>query len=456
MGQLWAESQVLVWVAMVLGVGLVYLFLPAFNTFTGKQLQFALWQEPVLAGVLLLIALLVGIVAGGYPAVVLSNFQPVKVLKGAATYRLNPWFSKLLLVLQYSLCLFLVSSSLIMYRQMQYVSEKDLGFDKEQVLIVENFSRWGNQSTQLADRFRQWAATNQGIVSVSASSATITDCCNASGIYINKELINVDFIYIDQYYLPTLGIKLVEGINFSPDSKSSQEGIIINETLANMLGRDSTGQVNSLMGTKITGVVQDHHIASLESKIAPLALHFNKEWADYFIIKIRPGRIPETLEAVEKSLKELAPKQPFIYSFLDEDLQEQYTTYRNWVGIVGAATIFAIVIACLGLFALSGLSAMNRTREIGIRKVMGASVSHLFLLLNKDTIRLALLSFVIALPFAWYLMHLWLQDFAYRITLSWEIFALSGVLGLLTAGLAVSFHSLKAARVNPVNSLRNE
>jgi putative ABC transport system permease protein len=202
--------------------------------------------------------------------------------------------------------------------------------------------------------------------------------------------------------------------------------------------------------------VQDHHYASLESKIAPLSLSFNKEWADYFIIKIRPGQIPETLEAVEKSLKKLAPEQPFIYSFLDEDLQEQYTTYRNWTGLVGMATVFAIAIACLGLFALSGLSAMNRTKEIGIRKVMGASVSQIFLLLNKHTIRLALLSFLIALPFAWYLMHLWLQDFAYHIPLSWDLFLVAAIAGICTALIAVSFHSLKAALANPVNSLRNE
>jgi putative ABC transport system permease protein len=212
------------------------------------------------------------------------------------------------------------------------------------------------------------------------------------------------------------------------------------------------------MGTNIIGIVQDHHYASLESKIQPLEFLYSKDNADndYISIKLRPGRIPGALQAIEKTWKKLAPDQPFVYSFLDEDLKEQYTTYRNWVGMVGIAATFAVIISCLGLFALSGLSAVNRTKEIGIRKVMGASVSQIFILLNKDMVRLTLLSFLMAVPFAWYVMSLWLQDFAYRIPLSWELFALAGLAGVGTAFLAVSFHSLKAAKANPVISLRNE
>ncbi|QHT69249.1 FtsX-like permease family protein [Rhodocytophaga rosea] len=454
-GQLWAESQVLVWMAMLMAVGLVYLFLPAFNAFTGKQLYFSLWQEPLLAGILLLIALLVGIVAGGYPALVLSDFQPANILKGSRTYRINPWFSRILLLVQYSMCLFLVSSSLIMYGQMRYISEKDLGFDKEQVLIVRNFAST-NQSAQLVDRFRQWANTNPDIISLSGSGATITRQVFSMGFEINNEQTNVDIFIVDEHYLSTLGIKLVEGRNFSPDRKTDQEGMIVNETLANMIGRDSTGVINTLMGTKIIGVMQDHHYASLESKIAPLALSYSKDWPTYIVAKLRQGRIPTALQAIEKTWKKLAPDQPFVYSFLDENLKEQYTTYRNWTGIVGIATVFAVIMSCLGLFALSGIHALNRTKEIGIRKVMGASVSQIFVLLNKDMLRLTLLSFLIAVPFSAYLMDLWLQDFAYRISLSWQLFAIAGLIGIATAFLAVIFHSLKAAKANPVISLRNE
>ncbi|QHT70848.1 FtsX-like permease family protein [Rhodocytophaga rosea] len=456
-GQLWAESQLLVWMAVLLAIGLVYLFLPFFNAFTGKQLYFSLWQEPLLAGVLLLIALLVGIVAGGYPAVILSDFRPVNIIKGSRTYRINPWFSKILLLVQYSMCLFLVSSSLIMYNQMRYISEKDLGFDKEQVLILENFAGFESQSIQLVERFRQWASQYPSIVSVSSTSSTVNKPVMGFGMNINQKQTVIHGVFIDEYYLPTLGIELVEGKNFSPTIKSYQEGIIINETLANLLGRDSTGKVKPYMsGDKIIGVVKDFHYASLESEIAPLSFSYSKEWAYYIIVKMRPGKIIETIQAIEKTWKKLAPDQPFVYTFLDENLKDQYTIYRNWTGIVGTATVFAVITSCLGLFALSGLSAVNRTKEIGIRKVLGASVSQIFILLNQNMIRLTLRSFVMAVPIAWYVMSLWLQDFAYRISLSWELFAVAGLLGLCAAFFAVCFHSLKAANTNPVISLRNE
>ncbi len=174
------------------------------------------------------------------------------------------------------------------------------------------------------------------------------------------------------------------------------------------------------------------------------------------LIKVQPSHITGTLAEIKKAWQNLASEQPFIYTFLDENLAAQYKTYQNWIQIVESASLFTIFIACMGLFALSGLSAVNRTKEIGIRKVMGASVSQLFLLLNKEAIQLALISFIIAAPFAWYLMNLWLEDFAYRIAISWDMFAVAGFMGLITAALAVSFHSLKAARVNPINSLRNE
>jgi putative ABC transport system permease protein len=261
---------------------------------------------------------------------------------------------------------------------------------------------------------------------------------------------------IDEQYLPTLGIELVEGINFSTKSKTDQEGMLVNETLAGMLSRDSSGAIEPLMGMRVIGVVKDHHYASLESKIAPTAFLYGNDMAHYILIKLRNGHIRGGLQEIERGWKKLAPDQPFIYSFLDEDLQEQYHTYRNWVTMVGIATAFALLIACLGMYALSGLVAVNRTKEIGIRKVMGASVKEIFLLLNKGIVGITLLSFAIALPFAAYLMHKWLQDFAYRISLSADIFILAAAIGMITALLSVSYHSLRAAGQNPINSLRQE
>jgi putative ABC transport system permease protein len=453
---LWIESQVLVWGAIILAIGLVYLFLPFFNSFTDKALLFTPWREPMLLGMLLLTALLVGLVAGGYPAIVLSGFKPTSVLKGTSTYRLKPSFSRILLVLQYSMCLFLISCCLIMYRQMRYISEKDLGFNKERVVIVENSSGWGEQTTRLVSRLKQWSASSSHVSSISAATAAITKGSISTEMEINKKKINIDIFSVDEHYFPTLGIELVEGENFSTEKKTTQKGLIVNETLANMLGRDSSGTIEPLMGSKIIGVAKDHHYTSLESKIAPLTFSYTTDMAYYILIKLRAGHIREGMQEIESTWKKLAPDQPFIYSFLDEDLQEQYQTYRNWVAMVSIATAFALLIACLGLYALSGLTAVNRTKEIGIRKVMGASVKEIFLLLNKGTIGITLLSFAIAMPFAAYLMHRWLEDFAYRINLSADVFILAAAIGMITALLSVSYHSLRAAQSNPVTSLRQE
>jgi putative ABC transport system permease protein len=457
--QLWFESQVLVGMSMGLAIVLTSLSIPVFNRLTDKQLAFSLLREPVIPLTMLGITLLIGLIAGGYPAIILSGFQPVRVLKSNRTYRVNPWFSNVLVLVQYSVCLVLVISSVIMFRQMRYISQKELGFTQEQVLVVEHFGERGEAAAQRMSRLKQWAAGNPDVISLSGSSLAFSKGMMTMYFPVRGENKPVDFFMVDYDYLSTLGIELVAGRNFSPDiTTDAGEAVIVNETLASMLGNDSTagGVANPLDKMRVVGIVKDHHYASLESKIAPMALSLNSGSGGYILIRIQAGRIPEALSAVEKVWQDIAPGKPFQYSFLDENLAGQYQTYRNWVNITGAATAFAICIACLGLFGLSGLSAVNRTREIGIRKVLGASVNHIFLLLNQSTIRLIALSFIIAVPLAWYLMNQWLADFAYRITISWDLFALAGLLGIAAAGIAVSFHSLKAASANPVESLRSE
>jgi putative ABC transport system permease protein len=187
-----------------------------------------------------------------------------------------------------------------------------------------------------------------------------------------------------------------------------------------------------------------------------MALFYKPNSVGSVLVKIKPGRIPEALAAVETNWKTLSNGQPFEYSFLDEDINSQYKTYQRWMGMMGTSTLFAICIACLGLFGLSGLMAVNRTKEIGIRKVLGATIPNIFFLLNKSTLKIAMVALVLAVPFSWYLMSKWLEDFAYRISISWEIFAIAGIIGILTAVIAVSVPSIKAALMNPVKSLRNE
>ncbi|MCU0354570.1 MAG: FtsX-like permease family protein, partial [Cytophagales bacterium] len=462
--QLYAEAQLLVLVALGFAVLLAVVFLPVFNEFTEKTLVFNWTQQPGLVVCALGLALLVGLVAGGYPALVLSGFQVTSMLKGSRTYRFSPTFSNALVFVQYSLCLFLLTCAVVMQQQMKYIASKDLGYDKEQVLVLNNYTTNSEKTVTLLQRFKDIAARNPAIAGVSGTSFSFGQ---GEGFYefyfkINKELTAVYVYNTDVAYLKMMDIKLLAGRNFLESWRSDSTGVIVNETLANMLGGadkilgQKPKELNRFNEIKIIGVVKDFHFGTLQDKMLPVMFSADLRQLGKFLVKVKPGRIPETLDFVQNTWKQLAPDQPFDYSFVDQDVAAQYRTYRQWTNIIATATVFAVFMACLGLFGLSGLNAANRTKEIGIRKVLGASVTQVFVLLNRKTVVLAVLSFVVAFPAAHYLMSRWLEDFAYRIDISWEVFAITGLVGVAAALLAVSFYSLRAATENPVKALRSE
>ncbi|MBD0256563.1 MAG: ABC transporter permease [Cytophagales bacterium] len=458
--QLWVETQVLVAVAVGAGLALALLLLPAFNAFADRQLVVNPFRNPELLGALLGLGLLVGTLAGGYPAALLAGFNPVKVLKSNRTHRFNPALSRGLVVVQYAVCLFLITAALVMYRQMQYVLRKDLGFDQARVLVVENPEKDPARQKRVWERMQQYAAGRPGIAAVAGASASFGKGSMIYFFTINGQNRPVDVFDVDYNYLPLLGIPLVQGRNFSPQHPTDsvrKEAVIINETLARQLGDDArVGEVSQQLKMRVVGIVKDYHYASLEMKIGPALLWLNPSAASTLLVKLTPGHGPGTLAQLAQDWKTMSGGQPFNYSFLDGDISTQYREYSRWMNLLGLAAGFAILVACLGLFGLSGLNAVNRTREVGIRKVLGASVGQVLLLLNRDVVRLAAVSFVLAVPGAWYLMRRWLQDFAYRVEIGPEVFVAAGVAGLLTALLAVSYHSLKAALANPVDSLRSE
>jgi putative ABC transport system permease protein len=458
--QLWTETQVLVGVALAAGLALALLLLPAFNAFADRQLAIQPLRDPEWATVLLGLGLLVGTLAGGYPAALLAGFNPVKVLKSNRTHRFNPALSRGLVVVQYAVCLFLITAALVMYRQMQYVLRKNLGFDQERVLVVENPETDPVRQQLLWERMQQYAAARPEIASVAGTSASFGKGSMIYFFTINGQSSPVDVFSVDYNYLPLLGIPLVEGRNFSPRYPTDSvrnEAVIINETLARRLGDDArVGEVSRQLKMRVVGIVKDYHYASLEMKIGPALLWLDPAAATHLLVKLAPGHGPGTLAQLGRDWKTMSGGQPFNYSFLDGDIAAQYREYARWMNLLGLAAGFAILVACLGLFGLSGLNAVNRTREVGIRKVLGASVGQVLLLLNRDIVRLAAASFVLAVPGAWYLMRRWLQDFAYRVEIGPEVFVAAGLSGLLTALLAVSYHSLRAALANPVDSLRSE
>jgi putative ABC transport system permease protein len=271
---------------------------------------------------------------------------------------------------------------------------------------------------------------------------------------------------IDPFYFETLGVELVQGRNFDVNIASDSNAIIVNEALVRDMKwtdplnehlnwrEDSVG-----LGAQVIGVVKDYHFLSLEQNIEPMFLSMDKQNVGYLttmLIKIDSENIPSSINKIKAAWSAVSPDKPFDYTFLDQDVAEQYKSYSRWMSIMGLSTVFAILISCLGLFGLAGINALNRTKEIGIRKVMGADLPGIFILLNKQYVLLALLSFLIAAPASWYVMNLWLEDFKFRIAMGWELFAVSMLSGLCIAMATVSYHAFKAAMVNPAETLKYE
>ncbi|ELR70000.1 putative FtsX-related transmembrane transport protein [Fulvivirga imtechensis AK7] len=460
------ESLALAIVSMVIGLGLVVLFLPAFNEFTNKSMALTATSLLELGAITLILTLFVGLIAGSYPALFLSSFRPAQVLKGGFTSRLKVGFTKPLVVLQFALSAFLIISSVIMYRQMQYVTTKDLGYNQDQILAIPTQTGWNEEANKMVSRFRNRMQQDPAVISVAGTSSSFNQGWSQYGYEIDGEQKDAYVYAVDPYYIPTLEIELADGRNFDERIASDSNAVIINEALARDMGweqplekhlnwrNDSTG-----LGAKVIGVVKNYHFLSLERDIEPMFLTMDKENAGYLttmMVKIAGDDIPAALEAVRTGWKGLAPDKPFDYTFVDEDVARQYASHQRWMSIMGLSTGFAILISCLGLFGLAGINAVNRTREIGIRKVMGAELMNIFVLLNRQYVWLALIAFTLAAPLSYYVMDKWLSDFKFAISMSWELFALSMGAGLFVALLTVSYHAIRTAMVNPAETLKYE
>lgn len=460
------ESLLLACISMIIGVMLVVLFLPSFNQFTGKGIVIAWrdWIEVLSIG--LALTFVVGLLAGSYPSVFLSRFQPALVLKGHFSSHFHTSFTKPLVVIQFFLSASLIICSVIMYRQMKFVATKDLGYNKDQTLVIQTQTgSRDKEANKIVERFRTRAQGESGIVSVAGTGSSFARGVGRFWYKINEEE-KAAYVYaVDPNYLSTLGIQLTQGRNFDANIFSDSSAVIVNEALVRDLKwtdplnehlnwrEDTVG-----LGSKVIGVVKDYHFLSLEENIEPLFLTMDKFFGYHtkMLVRVEAGNVPASLDKVQGLWKELFPDKPFDYTFLDQDVAKQYESYERWMSITGLATGFAILISCLGLFGLAGINAVNRTKEIGIRKVLGAEMSSIFILLNKQYVWLSLFAFVLAMPLSWYVMSNWLASFKFSITISWELFALSTLAGLVIAIATVSYHAFKAATVNPADTLRSE
>lgn len=473
--QYWGEALLMTFFALLLGLGLAAAFLPRFSALANKELLFSLDTGTIL----MLIGLLfvVGLVAGSYPSLVLSRIHPADAIKGETAVRGGRLFNRSLVVLQFALSIFLIISTLVMGKQLRYLQTKDLGFNQEQVVVLRNRSPQ-NRSAQVVARLRNALQNYPQVLGVSGSSNTYAMEWARMGFMDETNTFRQFYQQtVDYDYLTTMEIELLEGRNFSPAFPTdSSQAIIVNQALVRYFGWEQPiGERlpgHRFRQHQVIGVVKDFHFQSLENEIAPLVLTLDPmtilhgvsdvglfappRSLNFINVRLRPGTIAEALPLLERIWKEVAPGQPFDFTFLDRDVQQQYADEARWGTLVGVATGFAVLIACMGLFGLATLTVAKKTKEIGIRKVVGASVRDILIQLTGYFARLVLVANLFAWPSAYYAMKRWLQNFAYRVPISIEIFVLAAVAALLVALLTVSYQATRAALSNPVEAIRNE
>ena len=463
-GQFLAESLLFTFLALAVGLGLVYLLLPDFNMLAGKSLSISEITSGLSIGLLVLGTLLVGVLAGLYPAFYLSSFQPIEVLKSKfwivpGRYNLRG----VLVVFQFGLSVLLIIGTLLIHQQLRYIQTKKIGFNKEQVVVVKTSEAQASDILTFKQEVLRNAAVKMGAVSgfLPVASNRWNDMWYPAGTTDQKQSVNMQEWKVDSDYIPTLELKLVQGRNFTPgrvaDSTAKRLGYAqpIGKTIHKTGGEQLT----------IIGVVQDFHYESLRTMIEPVALVVNAEMLgssvekmalDAVSFRLTTSDMAATLRSIETIWKKTAPGRPFEYTFLSDEFDALYRTEQRIGQLFTGFAIVAVLIACLGLFGLSVFAAEQRTKEIGVRKVMGASVAGITTLLAKDFLKPVLISILIASPLAWYGMSRWLQEFAYKIDIEWWTFALSGLLAITIALATVGFQSVKAALANPVKSLRSE
>jgi putative ABC transport system permease protein len=466
--QFLSEATLMVIISMILALVAAFFMLPVFNEMSGKTMQLSKFFSPQLLPVLLIFPFVVGMLAGSYPAFYLSSFQPIQVLKGKLNLGTRGGgLRSTLVVFQFATSIILIVGTIVIYRQLGYIQTKNLGFNKDQVLVI-------NDAYALQDNtqaFKNAMLTTPGVLNgsfsgflpVSASSRN-DNTFSAEAVMDTKNGFNMQCWWIDEDYLETMGMELLKGRNFSDKFISDSTAVLINETAAKRLGHaDPIGKKlytsdptsGTVTAYNIIGVVKNFHFESMKQTIGPLCMLLgNSTWSASF--KVNAANIPTVLKAAEANWKSMAPGMPFSYRFLDESFQDMYRAELRVGRIAMIFSILAIFIACLGLFGLATFVAEQRTKEIGIRKVLGATTSGIARLLSKEFVRLVLISFIIATPVSWYFMNRWLEDFAYRVDIHWWMFLVAGILTLLIALATVSFQAVKAAMSNPVRNLRTE
>lgn len=467
MWQFLIESVLLTLISVLLAIAFVKMTLPLFNELAGKDLSFLLWGNPLILPGFLLLGLLVGVLAGSYSAFFLSSFEPTKVLKGvlhSTAGKRTVGFRSSLVVFQFFVSITLIACTLVVYKQLQYIQDKKLGYEKDQVLIVRDAHLLPQNKWEI---FRQQLLQDPRVTSVSASGYLPAGPSENNNFFLfpgdnlsqQQKTLRYD---VDEHYIPTMGIKMVAGRNFSPDLATDSSSVILNQTAAKAFGwgmdalgkslvhLDNQGKKRTL---RIIGIVEDFHFKSLYEPISPLVMVLGNSGS--LIIKVKGEDTAGLLSMLQNQWTTFS-EEPFTYAFLDDRFNKTYEAERKVGLILSLFTGLTIFVACLGLFGLAIYTAEQRRKEVGIRKVLGASEVGIVSLLAKDFTKLVLLSFLFAIPLSWYIMSQWLEGFTYRMEVGPGIFVLAGLIAIITSLGTVSWQAVKAALANPIKSLRNE
>ena len=464
--QFLGESLIISFISLLFSIVIIELLFPLFNSLTGKNISTNYLENWPYVLSIVSLAILVGIISGSYPAFYISKFQPVKVLKGIQkTNRRGFSFRQILVVIQFALSIIMIVSTVVVYQQLQFIGEKKLGFQKDNMIVVDINSGTSRNSFR---EIKSEMLRSPSVKSVTTSSRVPGEWKNLPQVKVqpsgSEAIIQPYHITIDEDFIDAYSIELIKGRNFSEKMGTDSASVIINETAAKLFSWDDPlGKTLKMpdeeYSATVVGVVKDFHVESLHQKISPVILgYLNTPYMkiDYYSIRTDNADISEVLSHLKDVHEKFDKVTPFEYNFLDERINDFYINDQRMGKLFGIAALLSIFIACLGLFALSSFMTKVRTKEIGIRKILGSSISGIVILLSKDFAKWIVIANLVAWPIAYFIMYKWLEDFAYRTEITIWAFAATGSAALVIAFITIGFQSIKAATANPVKSLRYE
>lgn len=461
--QLLGESVILALLATIISIPIVETLLPVFNRYAGKELIFLHQNNTLFLFGLFVFALIIGVLAGSYPALFISSFKPLSILNGRFfNYKANTKIGlrRLLVIIQFIIAIFFIVCTVVMHNQLHFLKDKNLGYEKNNLVVIPIDNQNIKPKYEL---YKTEILRNIGILSATATSFLPSEQGYNQNISLKPRyegsISHIDWITVDYDFIKTLGLKFTSGRNFSEElSSDTASAYILNESAVKKIGlKNPLGEQMNIIGWgPVIGVIKDFNFKSLHHQIKPMALCIYPDGYKYLLVRIQPENLFGSIQFLENQWKELFPNTVFEYSFFNKDFDKLYKSEINLGNIFNFITILALLVACLGLFGLSHFSTQQRIKEIGIRKVVGASLMNILIMITKDFTKWILVANIIAWPTAYYFMNKWLQDYAYHINISWWMFILAGGIVLVVSVLTVSWQSAKAALANPVESLKYE